>query len=370
MIIGVTGYGATGASACMDLIKEFDGVQYYKPHVEFQLLQQPDGIIDLHYNLVESRRRISINAAIVRFIKRFEYKRSDRLSKKTNGQYVSLSRDYINSLIKVCWKGKSSYDPQDILSRFEDTKYRYLRGVMKRIVWLFNPNSVWPKYNNRYYACVSEKEFVHKTRVYLDKIFKASGFDTKNPILLEQLFGLEKPTEGAEYFDDFRSIIVDRDPRDVYAMTNGYLSQQETSFMPNKGDVKAFVKYFKGLHHSHVNHPNVMYINFEDLIYKYDESLARLKDFLKLDHVNPKEFFKPEWSINNTRTYKNYPELKEDIKYIERELKDYLYPFSDCENNLSFVPENTGVFDAKPGDNRDLIKRSQRVLKMRTKNSK
>ena len=363
MVIGITGYGATGASACMDLLKEFEDVQYYKPHAEFQLLQQPDGIIDLRYHLVESRRRISINAAIVRFIKRYEYRRSDRLSTKTDGKYVPLSKEYIDSLIQVTWQGKSSYDPPDMLSKFDDYKYRYIRGGIRRLIWLFKPNSIWPPHRTRYYSCISEAEFVEKTKQYLEKIFFASGFDINKPIMLEQLFSLERPTEGGEFFDDFRTIIVDRDPRDVYVMTNGYLSCHLTSFMPNNGDVKAFVDYYKGLHHSVSDDPRVMYINFEDLIYQYEDTIKKLTSFLGLKHVNPKRIFKPEWSINNTKTYLKYPDLSEDIKYIENSLSEYLYPFEKYENNLAFVPEDTGFFDATPGDVKSIVKRTDRASK-------
>ena len=68
MIIGVTGYGVTGASAFIDLICEFEDVQHYDPHIELQLLQRPDSIRDLRFNLVESRRRLNISTSISRFV--------------------------------------------------------------------------------------------------------------------------------------------------------------------------------------------------------------------------------------------------------------------------------------------------------------
>ena len=363
MVIGITGYGATGASACMDLLKEFQDVQYYDPHVEFQLLQWPDGITDLRYNLVESRRRISINTAVVRFIKRYEYKRSQAMIERTKGQYIPLSKAYVDSLVQVTWKGKSAFDPQDILSKYEDYKYRRLSSFMKKIIWKFQPNSTWPPYRTRYYTSISEDEFVEKTRTYLNNIFVASGFDLDKPIMLEQLFCLERPTEGGDYFDDFRTIIVDRDPRDVYVLTNGYLSGQLTSFMPNSRDAEAFVTYYRGLHRTVVNDPRVFYLQYEDLIYRYEETVEKLENFLDLKHTTPRTHFKPEWSINNTRAYEKYPELSEEIKYIKEHLSEMLYPFEERMNNLSFTPEDTGVFDAKPGDRKGMMDRSKKALK-------
>ncbi len=367
MIIGVTGYGATGASACMDLIKEFEDVQFCNPHLEFQLLQQPDGIEDLRYHLTKSRRRISVNAAIVRFLRRCHLHEKDKINVLTHQQYGKLSEEYVNSLVQVTWQGKSSVDPEDLRSRFEKKKYRYLRGGIDRVLGKVKPEAVWPPYRTRYFTAVSEEEFVAATREYLDRLFAASGFDTSRPIMLEQLFCLEDPTEGGDYFDDFRSIIVDRDPRDVYVMTNGYFSGRVTSFMPNSGDVQAFIDYFRGLHHSKSSDPRVYYLQYEDLIYRYEETARSIAGFIGLTHTSPKERFKPEWSINNTKTWLKYPEFEKDIRAIEEQLPDLLYPFEEREAHLDFVPENTGVFDAKPGDKKDLLYRSEKLRKSRKK---
>ena len=47
MIIGITGYGYSGASAYIDVLKEFDGIQSLKKNNEFPIFQQTDGIFDL-----------------------------------------------------------------------------------------------------------------------------------------------------------------------------------------------------------------------------------------------------------------------------------------------------------------------------------
>ena len=38
---------------------------------------------------------------------------------------------------------------------------------------------------------------------------------------------------------------------------------------------------------------------------------------------------KPDVSINNTQLWNKYPEYDKDIKIIESELSEYLYPFED-----------------------------------------
>ena len=69
-------------------------------------------------------------------------------------------------------------------------------------------------------------------------------------------------------------------------------------------------------------------MRFEDLVYNYDEATKKVRDFLHLgDNPNPKSVFDPALSIANTQVWKRYPEYQEDIKYIEKELKEYLFDF-------------------------------------------
>lgn len=356
MVIGITGYGATGASAYVDLLREFDNVQSFDSHAEFQLLQQPDGIRDLRFNLVESRRRISINCAIHRFIKQYKFKRNNTsYNKVTKGKYTQLSEKYINSLIQMTWKGKSIYDPQDILKPIEKDSLAKVNNFIRRIIHIFDKCAPWPPMIPRYYSYISTEDFIAKTKTYLSDFFQACEFDLNNPIMLEQLFCLENPLEGSEYFDtETKSIIVDRDPRDVFLLTNGYLADN-CSFMPNTGNVEDFVKYYKGLHSTFCEDPNVLYVNFEDLIYNYHSTVCRMEQFLGIKHVHPKSNFKPEWSINNTQVYKNYPQYEKEIKYIEEQLHDYLYPYESQE--IDFVPEEIGLFDNTPGDAVQQIKK-------------
>ncbi|MBP3882876.1 MAG: hypothetical protein J6E40_12030 [Lachnospiraceae bacterium] len=361
MIIGVTGYGGSGASACIALIKEFDNVQFYRDSTEFQILQQPDGITDLRYNLVESRRRISINTAIIRFKKMISNKRSDRLSSQTHNQFKKISLEYISSLARITWIGKSTYDPQDLLGLLDGPLFKYPNALIRRLIWLFKSEREWPPSNRRYYTSLSETDFVNYTKKYLNNIFKASGFDTNRPILLEQLFSLENPTGGFDYFDDnVRSIIIDRDPRDFYTLVSLYWSKSSTGYMPNNNNVKDFVEYYKGLHHYISSDSRVLYLRFEDLIYQYDETVRQLETYLGIRHVSKGTFFKPELSINNTKIYQLHPELADDIAYIENNLNDYLYDFEKYEDSLGFHKGITGVFDDKPND-LDSLKKRKRI---------
>ena len=75
---------------------------------------------------------------------------------------------------------------------------------------------------------------------------------------------------------------------------------------------------------------HVLRMSFEELIYEYDIAVKKIEKFLSLNtHKYPKTIFDPAKSINNTQQIRRHPELIEDIKKIENELPEYLFPFED-----------------------------------------
>ena len=92
------------------------------------------------------------------------------------------------------------------------------------------------------------------------------------------------------------------------------------------------------------NSSKVLRVKFEDLIYKYDDTLNIIINHLgfnKEDHINRKSRFNPELSIKNTQLCNNII-YKDEIKIIEKELKEYLYDFPySLENEV----KNTVEFD-------------------------
>ena len=343
MIIGVTGYGATGASAYIDLIKEFESVQSYESSMEFQLLQETDGILDLKYNIVDMHRRVNINSVLVRYKNNIHNQRNRKMQIFTRGQYENLAVNYFNSLTDVTWKGTSSYDPQDVRPYYDKGALRYFNAGIRRILRAVKSKKIWPPKKDRNYSSLDEQEFNCVTAQFLQEVFKASGFDLEKPILVEQIFNTSNPLIGMEFFDDARAIIVDRDPRDVYALAN-YYYPQICSFMPNDRDVEKFIKYYRSIHSKRINDPRVKYVRYEDLVYRYDDTTEEISTWLGLEHVNKGTFFKPEYSINNTQVYLKY-NIPEAVKKIEEGLPDMLFDFDKASRDIRFSRMNIGIFD-------------------------
>lgn len=350
MIIGVTGYGCTGASACIDLLKEYEKVKSYNSGFEFQLLQQPDGIVDLKYQLVRSKRRLSTNAAIKRFKKNLKNSRIGNIMKNTKDAYLKLSQEYIDSLISVSWVGNSLYDPIDLQRKLDRYMFRRLNRLANQVLGRINQDWHWPPKEERYFSFMDEESFDRITRDYITKILHASGIDDTDDsyIIMEQLFNTTNPLEGAEYFDNARSIVVDRDPRDVFLLTNIMMLKRLSGYMPCRADVEAFVRYYRALHTGRIEDPRILYVQYEDLIYDYENCTKRISEFLDgAAQIKKGQYFKPEYSINNTMLYQQYPQYKEQFAYIEKELSDLIYPFEEKKDSITFTPRKTKPFHSQ-----------------------
>lgn len=102
--IACVGYHATGAGVIDDLFREFDNVAQGQYEVESRLLQDPDGISDLEYNLVDNPHRLNSGFAVKRFLK--YVKTTNRTYTKIFGRkWKQLSEQYAHSLATFEFQG-------------------------------------------------------------------------------------------------------------------------------------------------------------------------------------------------------------------------------------------------------------------------
>jgi Mn-containing catalase len=76
------------------------------------------------------------------------------------------------------------------------------------------------------------------------------------------------------------------------------------------------------------------------MIFDYDKTVNCIIDFLGLDekkHIHKQQYFKPMVSIRGTQLYKKIPGHEDEIKYIEKELKEYLFDYDKYELSKSNV---------------------------------
>ena len=97
--------------------------------------------------------------------------------------------------------------------------------------------------------------------------------------------------------------------RDVFIL-NKYIWGERQIRVPVPLDVKMFCQYYRKMRKSEkvTGSNKVLRIKFEDLIYKYDDTLTSIMEhlnFTEQDHINKKTRFDPDISIKNTQLFNN-----------------------------------------------------------------
>ena len=203
-------------------------------------------------------------------------------------------------------------------------------------IMLFN-GRVLAKFKKEYLMYKNDKmfiatydKFLFATKKYMNSVCDiiAEG-ESDKMLVFDQLIPTGHCTEFMEMLDDSRMIVVDRDPRDVFV--RGLI----WPFIPTD-NVDDFICWFKTIrensYHYVLENKNVLLLKFEDIIYKYDEYVPQIEQFLGLQssqHSAPKTQFIPEKSARNTMTWGKLP--KETVNRIEAELGEYCYDFSQVK---------------------------------------
>lgn len=336
-IISCASYYGTGSSAITDLISEYEKV-FSLTDFEFRFVQDPDGISDLEYNLLENHNRHNSGHALKRYKKLVDFYSGNMFMKKYepffNNQWKKISYEYINALCDFQFKGWWQYDLYD-----KGLMFYYRKAFMNKILKL----TIWRKKADKYLNVLpneitycsnpSEEKFYKLTRKYINSLFEIANKEKKENIMVDQLVPPTNLIRYTKYFDNIFIFIVERDPRDIYILEKEYW---KTKVIPTDS-VEIFCKWYvyTRVHRKKEIFPdNVYFLYFEDLIYKYDETVKKIESvlgFREQDHILKKKFLNPTMSIKNSRLWINNEKYERDIEYIENNLKSYLYDYSFLE---------------------------------------
>ena len=332
MIIGACGYGNTGSSVLTDLMKEYRDVQVFDEY-EFILPYRVDGLGDLEYHLMKQyAKNLSSDFAIKRFLEMAKCYKTPLINKPCKGDvFEKLSSQYIDRISQVQYIGT---DTADVLSG--NVLKNILAFASKKVLMpkviekLTHKRSyIWPC-RKMYYA-VEPENFYKETKAYVKEILRAMGANTEKIICLDQPFEGNSPENSFPFFDNPYAIVIDRDPRDLY-FEYKYNNHPDVKYVPNT-TVEDFVIYYKNMRKNKTTSKSVLRLNFEEFIYEYDETISKVEEFLQLgEHSRPRQFFDPSKSINNTQQIRKHPEDIDNVKYIEENLEEFLFPFQNYPN--------------------------------------
>lgn len=340
MNIAVTGFYGTGSSAVIDLLSEYEGVKCaVGRRYEHSFLYFKGCLLDLENRIFgKNANCMIIDDAFTAF--KEEMKRQNDYDFGWYGSYKRLYGKGFSDIVDTFLSEVSTTRNLKTVTHAKGVRFSLVKCVMqlgalilkKRKVTKWGRVYVYEKKPMRFLT-VSHDEFMRAAKKfvagYLD-LCKADEYTVYDHMLRP-----EQALAADEFFgDDFKLIIVDRDPRDIYISANYIWSQVRFGLQngPFPKGVDAFCFQWKLSHEilGKINSDKVIVVKFEDLVYKYEETVAALEKKLNLSperHVAPKSCFNPQESINNTQVYGLCDEYKKEVETIENELKEFIYEF-------------------------------------------
>lgn len=344
-VLTSTGFYGTGSSAVTDLLREYDNI-CCKSDNEIRFLHDPDGISDLEYNIIENPNRHNSSHSIKRFMKQMRMLDHvgpiKRYNKYFNNSFWPAIEEFCRSIVTCEYASAWHYDVYDrgnffyILSRV----YANINAIMHKLFKIpLDGRALVPKNELAMIPIVDEKDFLKAVNVLTGRIVHSLNAPKREYVMLDQFVPPSNIDRYARYVDGIKAVVVDRDPRDIYLLEkvvwNGTIAPTES--------VVKYCEWYKWTRDIYYKKPQsdvALNIRFEDLIYKYDETVRKIEAFFGLsteNHTKPRIYFDPNISIKNTQLWNLYTSYSEDIEYIEEHLGEYCYCF----------PENHSVVRSK-----------------------
>jgi hypothetical protein len=336
--IDVSGFGNTGKSFAFQLLGSAFNSAKLHPEAEFELFRAPGGLFDLyidtilHWSPIRSSKAISDFKLLNRRLSTcanlsnpFSFFKSsgNNYNKVINPGFEKLGEDFINEIIELTFK----------------TIWPYNDFTSSNINFIVSKISSKLGYTVKYNIELSSNSslVVKKFEKYVNDLLNLFTEEKDAVVILSNAIEPYGYDLLKGFYNNFNSIIIDRDPRDVY-----------TTLLPNSGltpdflrnsnankallntvliDLDDFISRFKLYHDAYYKYSKFNSLNnfrFEDIVNDPMAFLANVSNEINLP-ILPSfdvEIFKA--SQKNVGIYKDYKESK-FIKRIEDELSDYCY---------------------------------------------
>jgi len=326
--VDLSGFSFTGKSAYNNLFAEFEGFYAHDFDFEFDLVRTKDGISDLYAALIENWSPVRSSEAIRGFgslIHAYQGRKSffDRLL--TLGRhyderfpgFLEVSKEYIDELVDAEWRGQWPY-------AFERSGLPEI--IIRKLLFNIGIKNVFEA--NVYLSSPSKDCFIDRTQCYLNDIL-SSNTPPDSIIVMSNVLEPFNPHRSMRFFKNIKSIVIDRDPRDIYLAAWDYTNRDGSKGWKSTlgKDVKDFVRRFRIYRDNCSNNRNddMLTLSFEDLVLHYEDTLKTVYKFLDIDesvHNKKKCFFDPEVSKVGVGRWKE-TSREEEIDYIYKNLRDY-----------------------------------------------
>lgn len=319
-------FHGTGSGAIDDYLKEFNNVSGAPSNYESRFLYDPDGLMDLYYNVCINPNRLNSEFAIKRY-KEYVIKYKRTYEKIFGNKWIRISNSFIDNISEFSYYG---YWVSDM---------RYLNPVIKAVYYFRRLiDKVMPKRFRKpvhfdyfprkkmYQPIYSKENFIKNCKDYINQLCKEINDDESKLVILDQFVPTSNIDKYLELVDNLKVIVVDRDPRDVFIK---HFTDKD-HVLPK--DIHQFIINYRETRKIAYNENNedVLRLNFEDIIYNYQKTMEKVNRFLNLDeanHIDKFKYLNPNISIKNTKLWEKYPQFSKEIQMIEKELSDFIYNY-------------------------------------------
>ena len=323
----VSGYGRSGSSACIDLLKEFEFVD--GPDKEFRIAKDPHGLLDLELSIVDNWEFIRHNTAINDFL---EYcsmlGRGESIFKKVGKNFSDIlyidfmkeSIEYVNRINNFTYFGDT------LLHRYRLNALQSFKQRLNSKLGLSNAALM-------HFSRPTKERFLVETNRYLRRLFENYAANKNiHKVVLDQAISPTNIKKTLKYFDNAKLIIVDRDPRDIYATMINEKRLLGSDIM-DKNSVYKYIAWHHAVRKKEIQdiddsfmQDKVLRLNFENFFLHYDKTIGCIKEFLDIDFSHQEKGSKFQYeSINkHVGIWKNIPN-QDVISCIEKELNRYCF---------------------------------------------
>ena len=313
--LDISGFGFSGKSAFIDYLSDYQNVKSLNNEIEFDLFRIKNGLFDLRKSVCgEPWSMIRSAEALYAFEKVLKNICGGRGLRRllTPGSNLSLSfpkleqcgLEFIHALTKY------QIDTDWPFRDFNEAPTRiFLRKVARKIDKPFKDT-----------VCISRmsyEEFDHLCVKFLELVFHDILNENHNILILNNAFESSDPGKFLQMVPNGKSIVVDRDPRDIYISAQKAPKSNPGRSMVLGRSVHEFIarQKLERIHRSTTKIcEKVVRLNFEDLILSKNDTHLTLANFLGSDMLKKTgKSYNPGMSARNVEMW-NKPE---NAKYLD-----------------------------------------------------
>ena len=340
--VAVTGYFGTGSSAVVDLLKEYENVRvvpFENQSYEHNVLYHHGGLYDVCTLLSRGNTLYTSDKVISTFItemKRlndYNYVWFGSYQKMFGNKFMDLVYEFVESIAEKREDKTTNHIVKTRFSLLKATAQVALHIAQKRRFSNYGVKYIYDK-EDAYCALPSEKELYDAAKKFTSGYFSLFDNGTENEVkIFDHIIWPGQIEDFEKCFDDnFKMIIVDRDPRDLYILDQHIWSNNafRKSSVHFPTDMIAFSEEWKNTLVEDFKNPNAKRVHFEDLVYDYENAVNSIETFLGLkkeQHIHKKEHFNPKDSIENTQVFRVHKEWEKEVKTIANLVPNLLYKF-------------------------------------------